>query len=300
MIFNKWLHGEYNFGIPPLPSHWIGRLGCNLVKLTFDPAIGEEVCVLFREDPSNSEKFALEQPINIFAHTGIVSSPHGGVAFIVWQIAAGSPLEVFIETFLNPANAGPLLAQAAEQTHLKLLFVNNLTSEVAAMVDYENVFALGELVDSMDLVEAPADARDFERAVDHVLTNVDLVGAVRNGALEADQGECEEPVEMWSVTLDKRDLVEAIGVARTRATLRRRGPAFEDDVTLVGCAEGLSVRSSFAAMDIPADGMWHSPIMANGAAIRRLADKLEGPRISLRFENGRLSLNTTEIPAREL
>lgn len=300
MTFNKWLHGEHNFSIPSLPSHEIGQIGCNLVKLTFDEAIGEEVCVLFREDAQNADQLALQQPINMFAYTGIVYSPHGGVAYIIWQIAAGSPLEIFIETFLNPANAGPLLSQASKQTHLKLLVVNNLTSEVAAMVDYENVFALGDLADSMHLVAAPASGRDFQRAVNQVLANFDLVGAVRKEALEAGLAKCEEPAGKWSVTLDKRDLVEAIEVARTRATLRRRGPAFEEDVALVGCTEGLSVRSSFAAMDIPADGMWDSPIMANGAAIRRLAAKLEGPRILLRFENGRLSLNTTEIPAREL
>lgn len=105
---------------------------------------------------------------------------------------------------------------------------------------------------------------------------------------------------VWNISLDKRDLVEAIGQTRTRATLRRKGAGFEPDVTFVACEDGLSIRSSFAAMDVPAEGQWCSPIMANGAAIRRVAPKLTGPQVSLRYETGRLFLNSTSIPAREV
>jgi hypothetical protein len=106
--------------------------------------------------------------------------------------------------------------------------------------------------------------------------------------------------QVWEMSLDKRDLVEAIGHARTRATLRRKGGGFEADVTFVAWEEGLSIRSSFAAMDLPAEGRWCSPVMANGAALRRVAPKLAGPRIALRYEAGRLFLNATSIPAREI
>lgn len=106
--------------------------------------------------------------------------------------------------------------------------------------------------------------------------------------------------QVWSISLSKRDLVDAIGQARTRATLRRKGAGFEPDVTFVACEDGISIRSSFAAMDVPAEGRWCSPVMANGAAIRRVAPKLEGPKISLRYESGRLYLNGTSLPAREI
>lgn len=103
----------------------------------------------------------------------------------------------------------------------------------------------------------------------------------------------------WGMSVEKADLVEAIGHARTRATLRRKGAGFEPDVTITACAEGLSIRSSAAAMDIPAEGVWCSPIMANGAALRRLAPKLAGPTIALRYDTGRLFINGTSVPARE-
>ena len=104
----------------------------------------------------------------------------------------------------------------------------------------------------------------------------------------------------WSMRVEKRDLVDAIGTARARPTLRRKESGFEADVVLAECAEGLSIRSSNSAMDIPAKGVWVSPISVNGAALRRMAPKLTGPDIDLSFEEGRLSLNGTTVPAREV
>jgi hypothetical protein len=104
----------------------------------------------------------------------------------------------------------------------------------------------------------------------------------------------------WRVTVTKRDLVEAIGHARTRATLRRKGTGFEADIMLTGGPGQLSVRSSHAAMDIPAEGTWASPIVANGPSLRRLAPKLKGPEVTLTYVTGRLFLNGTSIPAREV
>lgn len=179
---NRWKHGKREFVLPPLPPEQLGTVGCNLVKLTVDPAIGEEVCVLFKDDPGYAEKIASVRPISMFAHTGAVNTPHGTVAFIVWQVAAGSPCECFFETFFNPATSGSLFAEAAEQTHLKLIIVNNRTSEITAFVDYENVFALGDMAEVVAKVEAPASRQDFQLATDHVLANINLVGAIRDGS----------------------------------------------------------------------------------------------------------------------
>lgn len=168
--------------LPPLPPEQIGTVGCNLVKLTVDPAIGEEVCVLFKDDPGYAEQYASVRPINLLAHTGAVNTPDGAVAFIVWQIAAGSPYECFFETFFNPVTSIPLIAEADRQTHLKLIIVNNRTSAVTALVDYENVFKLGELAEAMEQVPAPASGHDFHLATDHVLATIDLVGAMRGAS----------------------------------------------------------------------------------------------------------------------
>jgi hypothetical protein len=105
--------------------------------------------------------------------------------------------------------------------------------------------------------------------------------------------------QRWTMIVRKADLVAAIGNARTRATLRRKGAGFERMILLVASPIGLSVRSSAAAMDIPAEGEWRSPILVAGAAIRRVVPKLAGDKITLRYEQGRLFMNTTSFPASE-
>lgn len=104
----------------------------------------------------------------------------------------------------------------------------------------------------------------------------------------------------WNMTVDKRDFVDAIGVARRRATLRGDGFNFESDVVLSASEDGLSVRSSNSAMDIPGSGVWASPIRVNGAALRRLAPKLGGREIALSYSDGHLALNQTRVPAGEV
>jgi hypothetical protein len=104
----------------------------------------------------------------------------------------------------------------------------------------------------------------------------------------------------WNITISKRDLIDAIGTARRRATLKRKGFEFEKEIIFAATEGGLSVRSSNAAMDIPATGAWTSPIAANGAALRRLAPVLDGPEVRLSYCDGQLALNTTRVSAREL
>lgn len=104
----------------------------------------------------------------------------------------------------------------------------------------------------------------------------------------------------WSSTVLKEDLLEAIGFVRTRAGLRYKGGKLEPDVVIVSDPDGLSFRSADLSIAIPAEGEWASPVKVNGPAMRRLAPKLEGPAITLSYEAGRLTINGTSVPAREV
>ena len=108
------------------------------------------------------------------------------------------------------------------------------------------------------------------------------------------------PEPAWKASVDKDDLLEAIGFVRTRAGLRVQGIKLEPDVVILSCAEGLSFRTAQLACDIPAGGTWPSPISANGAMLRRLAPKLPGPVVELEYSEGNLRLNSTHVPAREI
>jgi hypothetical protein len=87
------------------------------------------------------------------------------------RIAAHSPQEVLIEQFLNPNNIGTirLVASAANQSHFKMLVINNRTAEVAAFVDFENVFEFGRLVSAMALAIGHEPEGDFAAASQHLM-----------------------------------------------------------------------------------------------------------------------------------
>src|SRR5262245_18460397 len=124
---NRWAHEEGYFVFPALPPEVRGRHGRALHRLTFDEKIGEEICVVYLEQPEFVDKFSNIVPFNLIAHPGLARTPYGVVAFIVWQIAAHSAHEVMIEQILNPHNMGAIriVASAANQTHFKLLVINN-------------------------------------------------------------------------------------------------------------------------------------------------------------------------------
>lgn len=104
----------------------------------------------------------------------------------------------------------------------------------------------------------------------------------------------------WEAQVDKSELAEAIGFVRTRAGLKYKGSKLEPEVMIVAAPGGLSLRTSLLASDIQASGAWDSPIVVHGPSLRRLVPKLTGPEIVLRYERGKLYINSTSIPAREI
>ena len=182
---NRWTHGIGDFVFPALSANFRGGHGCSLQRLIFDPAIGEEVCAVYMEDPAFVAQFSKVHPFNLFTHTGLARTPHGVVAFILWQIAAHSPQEVMVEQFLNPQNIGiiRLVASAANQTHFKLIVINNQTAETAAFVEFENVFQFDQLVSEMALAIGHELEGDFAAASQHVMTTMavpDLLASASN------------------------------------------------------------------------------------------------------------------------
>jgi hypothetical protein len=78
-----------------------------------------------------------------------------------------------VEQYLNPQNIGTfrLIASAANQTHFKLIVVNNQNGEVAAFIDFENVFRFDELVSTMAIAIGHEPEGDFSAASQYVMNN---------------------------------------------------------------------------------------------------------------------------------
>jgi hypothetical protein len=184
----RWTHGRKNFVLPALPEDLKGRHGCNLHRMTFDPSVGEEVCAIYFEKPDFADQFDEVEPFNLIAHSGLVRTPHGVVAFIVWQVAANSPREVMVEQYLNPQNIGAirLVASAANQTHFKLVVLNNQNGEVAAFIDFENVFQFDRLASAMALAIGHEPEGDFDAAMQHVMDSMTVQELIVQSAVMTD------------------------------------------------------------------------------------------------------------------
>ena len=104
---NQWRHGRQDFQFPQLPAEQL-RSGCGFVELLLDEEIGAEVVLLFRDEAPRAQALANVQTMTPIAHSDVLEMPFGPIAYVVWQIAAGSAQEAFVETFLNPFQFGAL------------------------------------------------------------------------------------------------------------------------------------------------------------------------------------------------
>jgi hypothetical protein len=183
---NQWTLGKRNFVLPSLSDSLRGRHGCTLQRATFDPSVGEEVYALYQEEPDYVDQYGRVVPFNLLVHTGLVRTPYGVVAFIVWQIAAGSPQDVLIEHYVNPQNISALriVSSAANQTHFKLIVINNQSAEIGAFVDFENVFGFDKLASAMVSAIGHEPGGDFAAATDHVMRTMTVHQLIVLSALD--------------------------------------------------------------------------------------------------------------------
>ncbi len=186
---NRWKHGATNIVFPPLPADLKGRPGCQFHRFTFDPAVGEEICLVYREEPKFAASFSNVDPFNLIAKSGAVPTPYGTVAFILWKIAAFSAQQVLVEHFLNPHGRETIrfVATAANQTHLKLFVINNVTTETTAFVDFENVFELDRFALGMASVIEGEPEGDFDAAQQYVMRTIPVSELLGSGE-PADKG----------------------------------------------------------------------------------------------------------------
>lgn len=181
---NHWQHGRRDFALPALAEEF-QSYGCGFYRGEFDTDVGEEVFVFFRDMPPYAAGLATVQPMTLIPHKGIVSTPHGIVAYIVWQIAAGSKHESYVETFLNPFQFGTLklISDAASQTNLKFLGYDLVAQEVVSMIDFENSFDLQDLLFQMALNIGNADEGDFSAAVEFIMSRTTVMDLVKQAII---------------------------------------------------------------------------------------------------------------------
>jgi hypothetical protein len=91
----------------------------------------------------------------------------------------------------------------------------------------------------------------------------------------------------WSMRLERDALVQALGVLEGR-------------LVLTVCETGLSVRSRAGRVDLAGKGFWASPVSATASRLRRALACDYGGDAHLEFVKGRLMVNASSMPAREV
>ena len=138
---------------------------------------------LCREEPLYANDISRISPLTLIAHTGLHRTPFGIVGSIVWQVAAGSSAEVFFEKYLNPHQIGTLklVAAAANQTNFKLVVIDNMTSEITTLIDFDNKFGFDDLVSAMALAIGHETETDFAAATEYMMSTFNITELLLSG-----------------------------------------------------------------------------------------------------------------------
>lgn len=90
----------------------------------------------------------------------------------------------------------------------------------------------------------------------------------------------------WTMQLDHGEMVRAV-------------ERLEGQLVLSVCESGLSIWSAAGRVEVPGAGFWASPLMVAAARLRR-ALACDYGCAHLEFVDGKLSVNASSIPAREI
>lgn len=178
---NKWKHGRIELVVPPLPTEVQGRTGCQFYEAVFDVDIGLEVYLAILETGDYARAFADTKPFNLFCNKGMVRTDHGIVGYLIWTIAQGSPVETVNDQFVNPHESELIRMMSAlgQQTYMKTLIIDSITSEVSGWFEFENTFGFSEYCGAMAQSIGHEPAGDFQAAMAEVMeryTTNDLLG----------------------------------------------------------------------------------------------------------------------------
>ena len=149
---------------------WTGSVpsGVHLNTVTLMPSVGPETVLVLREERQFLQDLRLHGPFTLNIKSGAVRTSAGPVIFMVWWFPPkvdGVPYAAY-ELLIRPSPpqvVAAALAEAARQTHLHLLMLDE-RNEVFDVVEFENVYGLGNLLQVAQQIGAQLKEYDFESA----------------------------------------------------------------------------------------------------------------------------------------
>lgn len=165
-VNNRWGRGATHLVVPPLLSQWIGTSAARLEERTFDEKVGPETVLFLFERPEYLGPIAKAKPFSLVVKNGLARTDHGAIIFLLYQVLAAGKKVCVYESYLNPHQEGAvaLLAGWGRQTHLKVILVDSLSSEVEGFFEIENTFDISDLLHAAQMVAASEPDADFDAA----------------------------------------------------------------------------------------------------------------------------------------
>jgi len=166
-----------------LAPELLGAVACRLERATVDPELGQEVILVFTEETAYATRYGAMAELKLVGSSAIVPTPYGPVGALVWQIGAGTTSEIYVEQFINPAVPAmiDLVRDASQQTRLRLAIVDNQSSDLCSVSDFENVYRLDAFVAALEGCKADAKPEQFDEAMQYAKVNGKLIDRLRNG-----------------------------------------------------------------------------------------------------------------------
>jgi len=143
-------------------------LGIHLNTLTLMPSLGPETVLILREHQKFMRELKEHGPFTLNIKSGAVRTIAGPIIFMVWwfpPMVNGAPYAAY-ELLLSPSPAqgiSQVLEEASRQTHLHLVILDE-HHEIFDVVEFKNVYGLGDLLNMAREIGAQLEDYDFDRA----------------------------------------------------------------------------------------------------------------------------------------
>lgn len=155
----KWI---FECGNWPTPAPF----GVHLNTLTLAPEIGPEAALILREERKFLSELREFGPFTLNIKSGAVRTSTGPILFMIWwlpPIVANVPYASY-ELLLSPSPPtwiSQILTEVSRQTHLHLVILDE-KHEVFDVVEFENVYDLGGLLNAAREIDINIENYDFE------------------------------------------------------------------------------------------------------------------------------------------
>ena len=165
---NKWRHGLTRFEIPALDDYMGMRDGFLPLPVILDPAVGEEVVLVVRDQTPFMEELRQVKPFRLMMKNGCARNDFGPVVFFLfWVENPMDPSEPFAawDCYLDPKNETQvrLWRGLALQTHWHLFLVGTAGRQ-RGFFEFENNYGLEKALDFFDESCRNIATIDFNRA----------------------------------------------------------------------------------------------------------------------------------------